>query len=345
MTAHRTHADRPAAASPCAPTVSVIVPTYRRPDALRKCLGGLRAQTSRASEVLVALREDDAQSPMIVAEATQDLPEARPVMTPRPGVVAAMQAGLDASQGDIVAIIDDDAVPRPDWLDRIVRALAERSDAAGVGGKDVTHVGGQTIAGEAHRVGVVQWFGRHIGNHHIGVGPPRCVDVLKGVNCAYRGRLLKSMGFDHRLRGQGAQVHWEMCLGLALRKAGWKLIYDPAIIVDHYPAQRYDADQREGFSYEARFDEAHNETLALLAYLPPAARGVFCAWSVLIGTRATPGLVQWARFALRGNPVIGRRLRATLAGRLAGRRTWRTTRASRNEPPPPGRRNDRGRPV
>lgn len=162
------------------------------------------------------------------------------------------------------------------------------------------------------------------------------MDVLKGVNCAYRGALLRTVGFDARLRGQGAQVHWELSLGLALRKAGWRLIYDPEIVVDHYPAPRFDADQREGFSYEARFDEAHNETLALLDYLPFWSRWFFCAWAVIVGTRATPGLVQWLRFLIRGNKFIHSHLCATLAGRVAGWRTWRSTRGAygRDIPPP-----------
>jgi len=34
--------------------------------------------------------------------------------------------------------------------------------------------------------------------------------------------------------------------------AGWKLIYDPRVAVDHYPAQRFDEDQRNKFNQIAQ---------------------------------------------------------------------------------------------
>lgn len=314
---------------PWNPTLSVIVPSYRRPDSLRGCLAGLAAQQAPADEVVVAIRSDDDTTAEVVAKHGEAAPGLHVVAADRPGVVAAMQTGLDSTRGEVVALIDDDAVARPDWTVRLRESFASGAGIAGVGGRDVLHVNGQTVEGSAAVVGRVQWWGRHIGNHHIGVGAPRSVDVLKGVNCAYRGDLLRIVGFDNRLLGAGAQVHWELALGLGLRRAGWTLLYDPAITVDHYPAQRFDADQRETFSFEARFHEAHNETLALLEYLGPTRRLAFAVWAVLAGSRAAPGLAQWMRFALRGRPTIHAHLAATLRGRIAGWRTWRTTRSSR----------------
>jgi hypothetical protein len=44
-----------------------------------------------------------------------------------------------------------------------------------------------------------------IGNHHLGVGEPREVDVLKGVNMSYRRTAIADIHFDERMRGTGAQ--------------------------------------------------------------------------------------------------------------------------------------------
>jgi len=172
-------------------------------------------------------------------------------------------------------------------------------------------------------VGKVQWFGRVVGNHHLGVGEPRYVDVLKGVNCAYRRAAILPVGFDERLLGAGAQVHNDLSLSLRLRRAGWKLVYDPEVAVDHYPAPRFDEDQRRSFNATTFGDMVHNETLVLLEHLPPMRRFVFGFWALFVGTRSAPGLVQWLRLSLCEGRLASTKLQAALKGRADGLRTWR----------------------
>src|SRR4051812_1350509 len=110
-------------------TISVLVPTYRRPADLKRCLAALRAQARPADEVLIVARpEDDATHRAIETEMAESNPFAlRVIETGLGGQVTALNRGLDAARGDIVAITDDDAAPRIDWLARIDEAFA--SDA------------------------------------------------------------------------------------------------------------------------------------------------------------------------------------------------------------------------
>ena len=172
-------------------------------------------------------------------------------------------------------------------------------------------------------VGKVQWFGRVIGNHHLGVGEPREVDVLKGTNMSYRRSAVHGTSFDKRLRGSGAQVHNDMAFSLLVKHLGWKLIYDPGLAVDHFPAARFDEDQRHLFSTTAFSMMVHNETLVLLEHLPPVRRVVFGFWALVVGSRAGPGLVQWLRLLPSEGRLAGAKLQAALRGRLEGSRTWR----------------------
>ncbi len=167
----------------------------------------------------------------------------------------------------------------------------------------------------------MQWFGRVIGNHHLGVGEPREVDVLKGVNMSFRQEAIAQLRFDERMRGTGAQVHFEMAFTLALKQAGWKLIYDPQVAVDHYPAQRFDEDQRNNFNEIAFINLVHNETLVLLEYLPLLRRVVFLLWAILVGTRDSLGLVQWLRLLPSQGQLAGKKCWASLRGRWQG---WQT---------------------
>jgi glycosyltransferase involved in cell wall biosynthesis len=244
--------------------------------------------------------------------------------------VAALNAGLDAAQGDIIAITDDDAVPRPEWLARIETHFVSDNRVGGVGGRDWMYYGTQLVDGTCKVVGRVQWFGRTIGEHHLGVGEPREVDILKGANMAYRKAAISGLRFDERLRGTGAQVHNDMAFSLLVKQAGWKLIYDPMVVVDHYLSQRFDEDQRHQFNDIAFTNRVHNETLALLEHLPPARRVVFLMWSILVGTRDGLGFLQWLRFLPRQGALAGQKWLASLRGRWQGWLTWQQSDKPKN---------------
>ncbi|MBV9851477.1 MAG: glycosyltransferase [Armatimonadetes bacterium] len=300
--------------------ISVLVPTYRRPRDLRRCLLALRAQARPADEVIVVVRDGDAETRSALAGFDPGALPLKRVTVNVPGVVAAMTAGMDAADGDIVALTDDDAAPRPDWLTRIEAHFRADAWVGGVGGRDLVYHNGRLEEGDCRTVGQVQWFGRVIGNHHLGVGPARQVDVLKGVNCAYRTETLRQVGFESRLLGDGAQVHWELCLGLGIARRGWKMIYDPAILVDHHPAQRFDEDQRGGLHQEAHRRAVHNETLALMTHLPPWRRLVYAGYALAIGTRESPGFLHLFRLLASRDRDVLPRFSATLRGRAAGLR-------------------------
>jgi glycosyltransferase involved in cell wall biosynthesis len=142
-----------------------------------------------------------------------------------------------------------------------------------------------------------------VGEHHRGDGPPRDVDVLKGVNMAVRRSALGEIRLDERLRGSGAQAHWELGLCLAIGRAGWRVVYDPTVAVDHYPAARLGGDPRDGHTPQALADDVHNETYALLRWLPRRRKLVAFAYGVLVGSRRAPGLLV----ALEGALTPGRR--------------------------------------
>jgi cellulose synthase/poly-beta-1,6-N-acetylglucosamine synthase-like glycosyltransferase len=304
-------------------TIAVLIPTYHRPQCLVRCLDALKRQSRIPDEILVVVRDADAETKALLEGYEFASSTLRVVTVIVPGVVAALNAGLEAARADIIAITDDDAVPRPDWLARINTHLRADPKVGGVGGRDWVHYDGKADDGARKVVGRVQWFGRVIGDHHLGVGGPRRVDVLKGVNCAYRRTVLQCIGFDERLLGKGAQVHWELSLGLQLRRAGWKLIYDPAVAVDHYPAPRFGEDQRDRYEWT---NAAYNETLTLLEHVTPMRRLVFIIWAVLVGTRSSPGLLQWLRVLPREGRLAGKNLRAALTGRIQALNMWRRSR-------------------
>ena len=304
-------------------TISVVIPSYRRPKDLARCLDALKKQKRRADEILVVVRDTDTETWTFVQTLNPEFLPLRTATVSVSGVVAAMNAGMDAACGDIIAFTDDDAAPHTDWLERIEAHFLSDTNIGGVGGRDWVYHGNQLEEGEREVVGQVQWFGRVIGEHHLGVGEAREVDVLKGVNMSFRRSAIKEMRFDERMRGTGAQVHFELAFCLPLRPAGWKLIYDPRVAVNHYPAKRFDEDRRNEFNDMALMNQVHNETLVLLENLPPVRRAVFLVWAILVGTQDALGFVQCLRFLPSQGSLAGQKWFASLRGRWQGWLSWR----------------------
>jgi GT2 family glycosyltransferase len=302
--------------------VSVIVPSYRRPASLQRCLRALARQDTKPNEIIVVARDDDEATRQVIATS-----EVRcrlvtvSVPVGCPGFVAALNAGVSNSTGDIVCFTDDDAAPRPDWIGRIVDVFRRSPSIGAVGGRDWIHQSDPLDDRAQHGVGVVTWSGRVIGNHHAGVGPRREVSVLKGANLAVRGELIRSRGFDTRLRGVTTEHHCELGMCLSLRRMGFKVIYDPEIAVDHYPQPR-EGESRD-FSARQVHDAAHNETLALLEHLSGAGRTLHLLSAIAIGTRAEPGIARLIVTSAPG-PRQARLVSANVRGRLQAIRTFRS---------------------
>jgi len=291
----------------------ILIPSYRRPVDLERCLCALSQQVRAPDQVVVVARlGDDATKSVATAWLTR-LP-LEIVEVGVPGQVHALNSGLARCRGDIVAITDDDAAPRPDWLERIATHFAADPKLGGVGGRDWIYNDGVIEIGDRKTVGKILWFGRLVGDHHLGAGDPRAVDILKGANFAFRLEALRPVGFDRRLRGAGAQVHNDMLACWAIRRKGWTLLYDPLVCVDHYLGKRHGVDQRGRLSSTATFDRAFNLRLAVAEIQPARLQIAVILWQLLVGTRDSPGLLWVLRFMLMGRGNIMAGYRATRAG-------------------------------
>lgn len=278
---------------------------------LRHCLMGLAAQQTQPAQVVVVRRDSDEETAKAIAESPIVVTE---VVVSKAGVLAALVAGAAASTEAIVAFTDDDAVARPEWLSVLLTHYTAPT-VGGVGGRDVVPSEAEpTVA--SHAVGQISAWGRTTGGHHLGYGPATQVDVLKGVNMSFRR---EALALPTQLRGEGAQVHNEIYVSLWVAAQGWHLIYDPAALVDHYVGPRFDEDGRDTRSSQALADEAFNLVWALTG-LRPHLRWRRAAFGVLIGDRATPGLVRGAVALLRRERNVVRYLGPSLRGQIAALR-------------------------
>jgi len=121
--------------------VSVVIPTYRRPDLIRRCLQAVCAQDLPAEryEVIVADDEASVHTRLVVESCvpaphpslpspggTEPSPEIRYVpVTGVHGPAAARNQGWRVARAPIIAFTDDDCVPARDWLRRGLEHMAD----------------------------------------------------------------------------------------------------------------------------------------------------------------------------------------------------------------------------
>jgi GT2 family glycosyltransferase len=286
--------------------VAVLIATYRRPDSLCRCLTALSSQSLPPDEILIVVRDGDVDTHAALQSPEIPRLPIRIVTVSAPGTVHARNAALAVCQSDVVAIIDDDTAPYPDWLQRVMQAFQADPELGGLGGRDRCFGNGAFDDRRERRVGQITWYGKAFGNHHLGFGEIREVDVLKGANMSFRMEAVGTTRFDVRLKGNGAQPAEDYCFSVAIKRSGWKLCYDPAAVLAHYAKERAEVRAYVGVQQvtdpQIYTDFCYNQVLALWGALSPIRRAIFFVWSTLIGTDIFPGLVQ----AIRFTPRLGR---------------------------------------
>lgn len=219
--------------------VSVIVLNRDRIVELGRVLKALKHQTFRDFELIVVSNQVD-----LIERRFQELERATVVPFAPQNISGARNAGLAASQGDFIAFCDDDAVPEPFWLERLI---------AGFSDPKVGAVGG-LVRG---RNGVsIQWGPQEVdqfGNDwplEISAGaavqaqPSEAGRVIKtvGTNCALRRTALEEVGgFDEAY----AFYLDETDMNFRLASAGWHNVIMPGAEVHHgYARSAYRTSER-----------------------------------------------------------------------------------------------------
>jgi GT2 family glycosyltransferase len=209
-------ADIPVAPTLPWPRISVVVCSYNGARTIRDTCEGLARLRYPDYEVIV------------VDDGSTDLTSAivrpygfRLIRTRNRGLSCARNTGLHAASGEIVAYIDDDAHPDPDWLTYLATTFLGTTHAA-VGGPNIAPPGDGLIAECVARAPG--------GPVHVLLDDLRA-EHIPGCNMAFRKAQLEAVGgFDPQFRTAGDDV--DVCWQLLER--GWTIGFSPAAVVWHH---------------------------------------------------------------------------------------------------------------
>lgn len=295
------------------PPASVIVPVVDRPAALRRCLEGLAAQSYPRFEVVVV---DNAPGTSgagaVVDELASLVPHLRLVEEATRGASRARNRGLAEARHEVVAFLDGDVRPDPDWLAASIASLVTP-----VGAAPPTCVTG-TILPLAIETRAQAWleewggYGKGFERRAFDLGGHRPRSPLfpyaiaacgSGASMIMRRRdVIELGGFDEALGGgTPAGSGEDLALLLDIVAAGGTILYEPAAIVWHeHPAtaaqlRRTLAAYGRGLTaYLARHVVRHPGELARITAALPAAAWYFARPHAGRNRGRSPDFPAWA---------------------------------------------------
>ncbi len=303
--------------------ISILVATYKRPQFLAECLQYLSRQQRLPDEVVVVVRTEDHDTQNLLKTFSNPFPDSnalRLVYVTEPGIVHAENAGLAVVQGEVVVLIDDDAIATEDWLTRIEQHY-QNPHVGAVGGPSVPYINGhpvkESITGTCMRK---TWYGGHIGHSEKIPDTVREVHFLRGCNMSFRRALVSR--FDERLKPYWRRFEDDAMLSILNRN--YKIHYDPQIQVYHHTAPIQEGQSRDQDPTSV-FGSHHNNTYVMLKHSPLWKRMIFLGFTFLVGDRTNPGIGGYAAKALvkRQWRMVRKELGWALHGKMEGIQTYR----------------------
>lgn len=247
--------------------LTVVIATYNRDQSLRNCLDSLVRQTDKHFALLIIDGGSTDKTRQVIEQFKQYL-DIRFLLDKTPHLSYIRDLGWRKAKGEIVAWIDDDVVVEPLWVkgvknafkDKIIagvtgptiiprdllkkrdvfschRKLASKQKNLSIGKFFCQLYFNLFMQGERYAIGKIYPSGAWSPGSNfpsaLKLKKPIKVEYLEACNFAIRKDIIAEVdGFD--LSYQGTSEWCEVDLAFRIRKAGYKLIFDPKVAVEHH---------------------------------------------------------------------------------------------------------------
>lgn len=215
--------------------VSVVICTYNRSDLLARCLDYLQYQTNQNFEVVVVNGPSTDDTEELLARYAGRIKIGR---NPERNLSKSRNMGIELSDGELVAFIDDDALPFDDWVDTLLREFSRRPLTLAALGGPAYYAG--TLDYQSEDIGINRFAEARVNIDSAAIGSNGWERSLLGTNTCFRTDVLrKAKGFDEQF--DYFLDESELCFRLQI--SGHIVGYCPDLYLRHEFAQ---SDNRRG---------------------------------------------------------------------------------------------------
>lgn len=163
-------------------TISVVIPAYNEEEHIETCLESIRSQSVKPYEVIVVNNNSTDRT----EEKARRLAD-RVVFEGEQGVVYALNAGIRAARGDVVAFMGGDCVADREWI-KAIRLAFEKEDLIGVFGPIAS------MDRRSKKMRFSYYFIWHVVAKTLSHTP---IAMAPGGNCAIRRKaIIEAGGYD-----------------------------------------------------------------------------------------------------------------------------------------------------
>lgn len=226
-------------------TITICICTRNRSSLLNKVLSRLQRIKVREFvelEIIVVDNSSTDDTKIVIERMNHDFNHfIRYVYEENLGLSFARNRGIKESKSEIIAFLDDDAIPRDGWLESIIEGFSLGDDVCVVGGQIVLAFPSENLP---------KWLGKPLHPYFSAkeiestsiIDCNSISDFPFGANIAFRRKLFNEIGFFNPSLGRvGSKMFSgeETMLCLLAKKAGYRVFIHPLSIVDHYiPEER-----------------------------------------------------------------------------------------------------------
>ena len=219
---------------PFHPSFSIIINTYNRAAYLDDAIRGVLQLDYPEFELIVVNGPSSDATEDVLARWAGRIKLDR---CEQANLSISRNVGIAAAAGEIVAFLDDDAVPHPQWLTRLAGHYA-REQVGAVGGFTVDNTGmrWQVRKTVCDRFGHAHFVDDLFDERTLNFAGAPFYPSLLGTNSSFRrAALLEIGGFDHTF----AYLLDETDVCLRLVDAHWDVVYEPDALVFHQFAESH----------------------------------------------------------------------------------------------------------
>lgn len=292
---------------------SIVIPLYNGATLISACLNALLPQVQRRAdaEVLVIDNGSTDEPSTVLRSYAHAIHLHR--LTFNGGFATAVNAGIRLSQGQVIILLNQDAIVQPGWLDALLAHVERVPNAAIVGSKCIRADGTLDHAG-----GVIRrplFYTAHLGAGEADLPEyniARTCDYVTGAAIALRRNVLDRIGLFDPGFYPGYYEETDLCL--RAEAAGYEVWYAPSAVVLHHS----DRTPLEQMSVERIAAFHRNRLRCLIKHTDPAHIGAVLREAELaeINQPQAAGLLTGRAIAYRdilqgaltGDPVLISRL-------------------------------------